>query len=100
MKNCPNCNAEIEDNFELCWKCNYSLSEHRILDLSELYSNKKRINCLRCNVTMTYSGKYSFHEGPQIGVLGNLFEAFVNQETFDLYLCPKCGKVELFAPQN
>lgn len=28
------------------------------------------------------------------GVLGNLFELFQNREAFDLYVCPKCGKVE------
>ncbi|KJF44597.1 hypothetical protein [Draconibacterium sediminis] len=98
MKNCPNCNAEIEDNFELCWNCNYSLTEQKIIDIKDLNENKKEIDCLRCHVLMLYSGEYKFHEGPKIGVLGNIFEAFVNRESFDLYMCPKCGKVEFFAP--
>ena len=56
------------------------------------------IDCLRCQVKMAYSGKYEFHEGMNTGVLGNLFELFQNREDFDLYVCPKCGKVEFFVP--
>ena len=32
------------------------------------------------------------------GLFGNLFELFQNRESFDLYVCPKCGKVEFFIP--
>ena len=56
------------------------------------------IDCLRCQVKMAYSGKYEFHEGMNTGVLGNLLELFQNREAFDLYVCPKCGKVEFFVP--
>ena len=49
------------------------------------------IDCLRCQVKMAYSGMNT-------GVLGNLFELFQNREAFDLYVCPKCGKVEFFVP--
>ncbi|MCW3787452.1 hypothetical protein [Plebeiibacterium sediminum] len=98
MKNCPNCNAEIEEGFELCWNCNYSLTEQKVVDIQDLNKNKREINCLRCDVPMLFSGEYKFHEGPKIGVLGNIFEAFVNRESFDLHICPQCGKVEFFAP--
>jgi len=47
---------------------------------------------------MVYSGSYKFHEGTRIGALGSVFELFVNRESFDLYLCPKCGKIEFFTP--
>lgn len=100
MKNCPNCNAEIEENFELCWNCNYSLTEQKIIDIKDLNENKKEIDCLRCNVQLIFSGDFKFHEGPKIGIFGNLFEVFVNRESFDLYVCPKCGKVEFFIPLN
>lgn len=100
MKNCPNCNAEIEENFELCWNCNYSLTEQKIIDIKDLNENKKEIDCLRCNVQLIFSGEFKFHEGPKIGIFGNLFEVFVNRESFDLYVCPKCGKVEFFIPLN
>jgi Zn finger protein HypA/HybF involved in hydrogenase expression len=100
MKNCPNCNSEIEENFELCWNCNFSITENKIIEIKDLNNNKKDINCLRCNTPYIYSGEYKFHEGPKIGILGNLFEAFVNREAFDIYACPKCGKVEFFIPTN
>ena len=100
MKNCPNCNAEVEADFELCWKCNYSFTEQKIIDIKDLSENKKQIDCLRCQVPMLFSGEYRFHEGAKLGAWGNIFELFVNREKFDLYLCPKCGKVEFFAPLN
>ena len=42
--------------------------------------------------------KIEFHEGMNTGIFGNLFELFQNREAFDLYVCPKCGKVEFFVP--
>ena len=78
MKICPKCHEEVEDSFEICWNCNYSFP--------------------RCQVRMVYSGKYEFHEGMNTGIFGNLFELFQNREAFDLYVCPKCGKVEFFVP--
>ena len=98
MKTCPNCNSEVEDNFELCWNCNYSFTEKEIVAIKELTSGSREINCLRCNVEMLFSGVYKFHEGTRIGLLGNLFELFINRERFELYICPKCGKVEFFSP--
>lgn len=101
MKICPKCHEEVEDNFEICWNCNYSFPEDKILDpvsLTYHYGGGRDINCLRCEVKMLYSGKYEFHEGMNTGIFGNLFELFQNRESFDLYVCPKCGKVEFFVP--
>lgn len=101
MKKCPNCQAEMEESFDVCWKCNYSISEQKIINYEEEKAIEKReINCLRCDVPMIYSGNYKFHEGFKFGLFGNLMEAFVNKESFDLHLCPKCGKVEFFTPLN
>ena len=100
MKNCPNCNAEVDDSFELCWNCNYSFTEKEIVQIKDFTEGTRDINCLRCNIPMIYSGHYKFHEGVKTGVFGNIFEIFVNREKFDLYLCPKCGKVEFFSPLN
>ena len=101
MKNCPNCKAEVEENFELCWNCNYSFSECKIVDIKDLHlAGNVEIDCLRCKVPMLFSGNYKFHEGVRMGVLGAIGELLVNRESFDLYLCPKCGKVEFFSPTS
>jgi Zn finger protein HypA/HybF involved in hydrogenase expression len=100
MKNCPNCSAEIEENFELCWNCNYSLTENKIIAIKDLTQGTREISCLRCNIPLIFSGNYKFHEGAKTGFFGNIFELFVNREKFDLYLCPKCGKVEFFTPSR
>lgn len=101
MKICPNCHEEVENNFEVCWNCNYSFSENKIIDFQNpTDDNLLKINCLRCKVPMKFAGKYNFHEGSNLGVFGNLFELFVNREAFDLYICPECGKIEFFSPKN
>jgi hypothetical protein len=54
------------------------------------------ITCSRCDVELDYVGSKSFHEGARFGALGDLGELFVNKESFDVYVCPRCGRVELF----
>ena len=86
MKNCPNCNFSFPDN--------------KIVEFEDVESeqSKRNIDCLRCKVPLTYSGNFKFHEGTRLGIFGNIFEAFTNRESFDLFICPKCGKVEFFTP--
>lgn len=101
MKICPNCNAEVEETFEICWNCNYSFTNKEIIDFGpeEEPDGRRKINCLRCTgVKMVYTGVYRFHEGTNLGVLGDIFEAFENKESFDIYICPRCGKAEFFTP--
>lgn len=98
MKNCPKCDSEVEDNFQLCWNCNYSFTEDEVIEFEEFKTGGRDINCLRCDIKTIFSGNFKFHEGPKTGILGNVFELFVNRESFDLYICPKCGKVEFFSP--
>jgi Zn finger protein HypA/HybF involved in hydrogenase expression len=134
MKICPNCKSEVEDNFELCWNCQYSFTDEQVLtdkefkvvcpacnteidpdlqfcpnckfDLSAVVEvdqhgvaeQVKQINCLRCQIPMSFNGNVRFHEGTRMGAFGDLFELFTNRESFDLYFCPKCGKVEFFLP--
>jgi hypothetical protein len=57
------------------------------------------MNCLRCfNTKMIYNGTERFHAGSNSApfLFGNLGELFVNKQLFDLYYCPKCGKVEFY----
>ncbi len=100
MKSCPNCHEEIEDNLDVCWNCNYSLTENKLIEFDDpTIQVTRKIKCLRCEVPMLYSGNFKFHEGSRYGVFGNLLEIFENRESFDLYVCPKCGKVEFFTGQ-
>lgn len=135
MKICPNCKSEVEDNFDICWNCQFSFFDNEVLnendfelvcpacksevdpklrfcpyckcDLKE--GNKlekmgipgpvKQINCFRCQIPMSFNGNFKFHEGTRMGAMGDIFELFTNRESFDLYFCPKCGKVEFFLPE-
>lgn len=47
--------------------------------------------CLRCHREMEYRGTRTM-----LGEVGNLFS---HSDVFDLYVCPKCGHVELFASE-
>lgn len=100
MKNCPNCQTEIEENFDACWKCGYSLVENCIPKPQDISEKRLEIDCLRCRVPMIFSGTIQLHEGAKIGLFGNLFEAFVNREAFDTYVCPGCRKVEFYLPDE
>ena len=42
MKNCPNCKAEMEDNFDVCWQCNFSISENKVIEFEEPTVPEKR----------------------------------------------------------
>ncbi len=136
MKTCPNCKSEMEDNFDLCWNCQYSFSENRKVPENEFsvvcpyckievdssyticpncqhklgekfmpadtseFSGNLSIECLRCKVPMFFKGNSRFHQGTRVGIHGNLFEFTANRESFDLYFCPQCGKIELFIPME
>lgn len=54
------------------------------------------IVCPRCEVTLDFVGTRDFHEGTRWGALGELGELFVNKQRFDVFVCPRCGRVELF----
>ncbi len=54
------------------------------------------MHCPRCDMALKFVGTKSFHEGTRYGFLGELGELFVNREKFDVYVCERCGRVELF----
>jgi hypothetical protein len=54
------------------------------------------MDCSRCDTRLEFVGTKKFHEGTRWGVLGELAELFTNREHFDVYVCPRCGRVELF----
>lgn len=109
------CREELEDSFDVCWNCGTSKEgvedpEFRKADdvlpepeetapqASDLPEEREKnpINCVRCNRKLDYMGTKAFHEGRRWGALGDIGELFVNKETFDVYCCPRCGRVEFF----
>ena len=54
------------------------------------------IICSACRVNLEFVGTRDFHEGTRWGALGDLGELFVNKQRFDVYVCPRCGRVSLF----
>ncbi|MGE0077875.1 MAG: zinc ribbon domain-containing protein [Bacteroidales bacterium] len=53
MKKCPKCNSEVEDNFDMCWNCQYSFSEDKIINTSDF----KNI-CPKCGSEVDPSKKF------------------------------------------
>ncbi len=91
MWKCKKCGEEHENQFDSCWRCGGTES-------GGLLSGKgpKPLKCLRCFTRLDFFGTKRFHEGTRLGFLGELGELFVNRESFDVYACPHCGKVEFF----
>lgn len=88
MKICPDCHSEVEDHFDLCWKCNYSFVQQQVVEIRE--ERAVGLECLRCGASMHCAGNYDFREGAFVGTL----------KSFDLYICPACGKVEFYLPRT
>ena len=53
MKKCPECNAEMEDDFDLCWNCQYSFADNKVLDNSDF-----KLICPKCNIEIKSSFNY------------------------------------------
>ena len=116
MWKCVKCGEKLEDSFDVCWSCGTSKEgvedrEFRKADdvLPEQVSEtvveaaepeeepkKNPIMCPLCRLKLDHVGTKSFHEGKRWGLLGDLGEWFVNRERFDVYCCPRCGRVEFF----
>ncbi len=104
---CGKCGESVEDDFSACWKCGTTregLSDPQFrtvpdaqqFDAVAVADSANPIACARCNTTLQYVGRKRFHEGTNWGVFGELGELFVKREHFDVYLCPRCGRVEFF----
>jgi len=98
MKYCPNCNAEIEENFEMCWNCGFSFTENRVIEITDFPAQESKIiECLRCDVPMDFLGNYTLPEGTRIDTSGELVDQFVDLEPLDIYRCSQCRKVEFYS---
>jgi len=56
----------------------------------------KNINCLRCNTEMRNYGIRKIQLGETGWILGDLPNLFAGSIEVDIYVCPQCGKIELF----
>jgi Zn finger protein HypA/HybF involved in hydrogenase expression len=86
---CGKCGEQSEDTYDVCWKCgrNKDGSVDPVPD---------PLKCARCTEVLEYVGRKRFHEGTNWGFFGELGELFVKREHFDVYVCPRCGRVEMF----
>ena len=85
MWQCPKCGEQHDEQFKSCWKC---AGESKPPAVNPL-------RCPRCPADLEFVGTKRFHEGADGGFIGG-GELFVNRESFDVYVCPRCGRVEFF----
>ena len=104
MWTCRKCRETVEDSFEACWSCGTTKEGvedrafRRVSDGAppEREPDPDPISCPRCAQPLQYVGTKRLHEGTNWGVFGELGELFVKREHFDVYVCPRCGRVEFF----
>jgi hypothetical protein len=102
MWTCAKCGEQIEETFDACWKCGTSrdgVEDPEFVKQAEAVGEPSAghpIYCARCDQPLTYMGTKKFHEGTRWGALGDIGELFVHKEHFDVYCCPRCGRVEFF----
>jgi hypothetical protein len=105
---CSKCGETIGKEFDICWNCGThrdgSPPESNFVRDDTLTSPGERVppsrvlSCLRCSASMSLLGRKRFHEGSQAlpFLIGNLGELFVHRQSFEVYVCPSCGKAEFF----
>ena len=109
MWKCVNCNEDVDPQLSVCWNCGADeqgeLPASNFLDEEErqrksfLNEKFRPKDCLRCGIELTHAGSKQFHEGMKLGALGDFAELFVAQTKLEMYVCPKCFRVEFFASE-
>ncbi len=56
----------------------------------------KKINCLRCNIAMSFIGSEKIQLGQTGWLLGDLPNLLSGALAVDIYSCSECGKIEFF----
>jgi hypothetical protein len=94
---CPECGERQEAQFAECWKCGY-LRGSGGDEAVKAPDDSDPMLCPSCRVTLDFIGTKKFHEGSRAApfLLGEIGELLVNRETFDVYLCSRCGRIEMF----
>jgi hypothetical protein len=106
MWRCPNCKEEVSDDFDACWSCGTRTDGtpdpafRRVPDApgaSVAAEQGHPVACPRCNLALTFIGTKKLHEGTRVwDAMGGVWELFKHRESFDVYMCPRCGRVEFF----
>ncbi|UCE29152.1 MAG: hypothetical protein JSV85_07885 [Candidatus Bathyarchaeota archaeon] len=64
-------------------------------------NGKKAVKCDSCGVAMHFAQKVPFRimgqDGLAVWVFGGVAQLKERTLSFDIYLCPKCGRIEMFA---
>jgi hypothetical protein len=121
MWQCAKCHEQVEDSFALCWNCGTARDgtedpDFRKADDVSISTaigtapgggasprpaagspEADPLSCPRCSRQLDYVGTKKFHEGTRAwDFLGGLWELFKSREHYDVYVCPRCGRVEFF----
>jgi len=105
MWKCLNCSEDVPDNLSVCWNCETvpdapTAEKNAESDFKQFLSEKHRPkNCLGCNSKLKFAGTKAFREGTNWGMLGDFGEFFDGHLSLEMYVCPKCLRVEFFVSE-
>ncbi len=94
---CPRCRERHGPEFAECWKCAYRRGSGGDETLTAPGMDDP-MTCPTCRLTLDFIGTKRFHEGSQAApfLLGEIGELLVNKESFDVYVCSRCGRIQMF----
>ncbi|MEN1925880.1 hypothetical protein [Luteimonas qiangzhengi] len=99
---CKACGEPIEEGYATCWKCGTGVdgsppAAEFVPDAGPPKDMLRILDCLRCSMQLEFVRRMKFHEGSlRPGVLLDAGRLLTNRESFDIYACPACGKVEFY----
>ena len=96
---CPRCATANDADFEACARCGTRSDGKADPALAEA-AGVRVVDCLRCDAPMTRRSARALPDDhpPAPVLIGDVGELPVDRETFEVYACSACGKVELFLP--
>jgi len=86
MKKCPNCNAEVNDNFEICWNCQFSFVYNKVLEISDF-----ALFCPNCNIELDTSNEYCPNCNHSISVIGSAEDKEIQAPEDRQLSCLRCN---------
>ena len=93
MWQCSKCSERHADHFSVCWRCAGLEAPPRTVQVNAPVV----MDCARCHVDLRLLGSQSLEgfavEGPGTGLATFLAQC----QSLDVYLCPRCGQLALFA---